>query len=294
MTGVFLDLATNMEVHKSSTWVWFMHTRNKWANEHFYQLSFQDFSCAWNPIRYIHPDAFIRLLVLNSLKMQATQLHQLSSLKHVGHSLISLQLSRSMRFEGNHAWELSYLRKIEVVNMPHNGLKYLPLGLDYIAKSVRKLDFDFNCMRSIASIEGVNFTNLRSLHLQGNRITHLRPEIFTTPHLEVLNLHGNDLITLDEFTRYSWGSSLPKHTYLAIHLPWDTWHCNGSLTWMHSNLYRFNHQIIYAQQSLKAYITHVQMLVCKSPDTRRDTGVVPKDIIESINITVRSLRELAG
>ena len=192
-------------------------------------------------------------------------------MQHIGHSLTVLRLSNSMTFRGNHARGFYYLRRIEHVSLSHNGLKSLPLGLNHIASSVKTLDFSYNAMKSIASMEGVNFVRL-----------------------QILNLERNKLTSLDELIQYSWGSSLPKHKYLGIYLASNPWHCNGSLIWLQSSLYKMRFQIIYAKPSLKAYIANVQMMVCKSPDTRHGTPVVPRNITENIYITIHSLSALAG
>ena len=272
--------------HKK-TRIYLMHTE---VNNQYYHLSFQVFSFEFDPVRNIHPDAFRGLLVLKRLILRSTQLLKLPSMQHIGHSLTNLDISRSRKFKGNHTRDFNYLRKIKYITMAHNRLKGLPLGLNHLANTVKALDFSSNAIKSIASLEGVNFVRLQSLYLRDNDITHLRLEMFTTPNLQRLNLIGNDLVSLDELNQLSWGSSSPKHSYLAIDLPRGTWHCNGSLIWMHSNLYELAPGIVYAKPSLKTYIPNVHMLVCKSPETRRGTAV-PRDAIGNV-ITISSLLDL--
>ena len=276
--------------HKENTGIYLMHTD---VNDQYYHLPFQVFSFQFNPVRNIHPDAFRGLLVLKRLILRPTQLLKLPSMQHIGHSLTGLDISRSRKFKRNHTRHFYYLRKIEYITMAHNKFKGLPLGLNHIANTVKTLDFSSNAIKSIASMEGVSFVRLQSLYLRDNDITHLRLEMFTTPNLLRLELIGNDLVSLDELNQLSWGSSLPKHKYLKIDLPRATWHCNGSLIWMHSNLYELASRIIYAKPSLKTCIPNVHMLVCKSPETRRGTPVVPKDAIGNV-ITISSLLDLAG
>ena len=164
-----------------------------------------------NPVRYIHPDAFKGLLVLEYLRLRSTQLHQLPPLQHIGHSLTYLGLTHSMKFAGNHAQDI-------VLDLVFNGLKSLPLGLTRIANSVRILVFRSNAIKSIASMEDIQFVTLWTLHLSQNKITHLRPDYLIAPRLLILNLEDNNLVSLEEVTQYSWGSSLPKHDYMATHL----------------------------------------------------------------------------
>ena len=247
-----------------------------------------------NPVRYIHPDAFRGLLVLEYLRLRSTQLHQLPPLQHIGHSLTYLGLTHSMKFAENHAQDISFLRKIKELDLVFNGLKSTPLGLTHIANSVRILVFRSNAIKSIASLEHIKFVTLRILHLSQNKITHLRPDYLIAPRLLILNLEDNNLVSLEEITQYSWGSSLPKYDYLAIHLRKNPWHCNESFVWMASNLYKFENQIIYAKPGRKPYIENVQQLFCKSPDARRGTRVVPGDIIDGLNANIRYLGDLAG
>ena len=175
--------------------------------------------------------------------------------------------------------------------MAYNGLQRTPLGLSYIANTLIHLYLHANGITSIASMEGINFVRLRILDLSKNRISHLRPEFLITPNLELLNLGGNNLFLLADVTQYSWGSSLLKHEYMTIHLQMNPWHCNGSLIWMLNNLYKMGRQTIYAKPPFKPILTHVQRLVCMSPDGRRGTRVVPRDIIENITINIHSLHD---
>ena len=82
--------------------------------------------------------------------------------------------------------------------------------------------------------------------------------------------------------------------YMNIALRQNPWHCNGSFSWMIRNLYDLGSEMIYARPSAKAYICNVNRLICKSTDTRHDTTVVPLDVIESVNISIRFLSDLAG
>ena len=259
-----------------------------------YYLSLQVFLCAGNPVRYIHPDAFKGLLVLQHLRLRSSQLQQLPSLLHIGHSLLYFELIRSMQVKENQARDCSYLRKIERIAMVHGVLKWTPLGLNHIANTVKDLELCSNGIRSIASMEGVKFIRLRRIYLYDNSITYLRPEFLLTPHLQLLNLERNKLVSLEEVTQYSWGSSLPNNKYLTIYLRQNHWHCNGSLSWMFSNLVEFKGNTIYAMPTLKPCVEYVEQIFFKSSATRRGTTVVPKDIIENVDISVRSLSDLVG
>ena len=194
----------------------------------------------------------------------------------------------------SHVQDFSYLPKIEDIILKQNGLQSTPLGLNHIANTVLILDFMSNSIQSIMSMEGITFYKLEIVNLYNNLITILRPELLIAPNLRSLNLENNHLVSLDEVSHDSWGSSLPKHEYTAIHLRQNPWHCNGSLIWMRSNLYRYHSHIIYAKPTHKLYITNVRWMLCKSPDARNGTTVVPRDTIESVDISISSLGDLAG
>ena len=149
-----------------------------------------------NPVRYIHPDASKGLLVLEYLRLRSTLLHQLPPLQHIGHSLTYLGLTHSMKVAGNHAQDISCLRKIEELDLVFNGLKSTPLGLAHIANSVRIFVFRSNATKSIASMEDIKFVTLRILHLSQNKITHLRSDYIIVPKLQILNLENNNLVSL--------------------------------------------------------------------------------------------------
>ena len=271
-----------------------MQTGIEAVKDYFCHLSFQDLFCVRNPLRHIQPDAFRGLLVLQRLKLMSSHLHQLPPLQHIGHSLIYFELSRSKQFKVNHVTDFSYLRKIEDINLRHNGLQSTPLGLNQIANTVLNLDFGFNAIQSTTSMEGITFCKLEIVNLYNNRITNLRPKLLIAPNLRSLNLENNHLVSLEEVSHCSWGSSLPKHEYTAIHLRQNPWHCNGSFIWMRSNLYIYGSHIIYVKPTLKPLIINVQLLFCKSPKARNGTTVVPKDVIESVNISINYLGDLAG
>ena len=137
----------------------------------FYYLSLQVFLCAGNPVRYIHPDAFKGLLVLQHLRLRSSQLQQLPSLLHIGHSLLYFELIHSMQVKENQARDFSYLRKIERIAMIYGVLKCTPLGLNHIANIVKDFELCSNGIRSIASMEGVKFIRLRRIYLYDNSIT---------------------------------------------------------------------------------------------------------------------------
>ena len=247
-----------------------------------------------NPVGNVHPAAFIGLLVLQHLTLYHTQLHQLPSFQHIGHSLISVGVSKSVNYKGNNAQEFTYLRKMKYLGMNYNGLTCTLLGLNLIANTLLTLDLDSNAIQSLTSMEGVKFIKLYRLDLTENNITHLRPEFLITPHLQFLHLESNKLVSLADVTQYSWGSSLPKQRYLEINLRRNPWHCSGSLIWIHNHLYKLRYNTIYTNPPRKPFITNVHQLFCQSPDSRRGTTVVPRDIISSIDVSIRSLRDLAG
>ena len=199
-----------------------------------------------------------------------------------------------MHFDENDAQTFTYLREIKHLYMHHNGFSRTPMGLNLIASTVISLSFVSNSIDSLSSMEGVEFIKLVTLRLMYNKITHLRPGLLITPRLESLNLEGNHLVSLAEVTQYPWGRSLPEYTYTEIYVKNNPWHCNGSLMWISSNLYKIENEIIYVKPPFKPYIRNVNRLLCESPDARHGTTVVPMDVIENVNISIRSLRDLAG
>ena len=260
----------------------------------FHHLTLQVFSCMNNPVKYLHPAAFRGLLTLRHLKLKHTQLHKLPSFQHIGHSLTTLGISLSAPLTRHDAQDFTYLGKIKYIRMNRIGLRSTPLGLNLIANTIMTLDFHYDAINSLMSMEGVTFVKLVSLDLSYNNITHLYHELLITPHLQLFNLGGNHLVSLADVTRYSWGNSLPENKYTAISLHKNPWHCNGSLIWLGSSLYELGSEIIYAKPPFKPYIGDVNRLLCESPDARFGTTVVPMDVIENVNISIRSLRELAG
>ena len=159
----------------------------------FQNLTLQIFSCLMNPVKYVHPAAFRGLLVLGHLKLKLNQIHQLPSLQHIGHSLTSLEISFSRHFKGDGAYSFTYLWKVKNHDMYGNGLIRTPLGLKCIASTVITLDFGYNSIISLTSMEGVEFIKLLRLYFRCNNITQLHPELFITPHLKIFEPGGKSL-----------------------------------------------------------------------------------------------------
>ena len=163
-----------------------------------------------NPVKYVHPAAFRGLLVLERVRLRHTQLHQLPSLQHIGHSLITLELGSSIHFKRNDAQDFTHRMNLRYILMDCSRLRSTPLGLALTANTIKRLNFAYNATHSLTSMEGVKFDKLITLDLHYNNITHLHPEVLFTPYLQVLYLMGNSLVSLGEVTQYSWGRLLPK------------------------------------------------------------------------------------
>ena len=205
----------------------------------FLNLILQIFSCLGNPVKSVHPAAFRGLLVLAKLRLAHTKLHQLPSLQHIGHSLTSLMIEFSAQLKTIDAGNFNHFRQIKHLRLGCNGLISTPSRLNFIAKTIITLNFERNAINSLTSIEGVKFDKLIRIDLRyDNNIANLRPEFLMMQRVQQLNLVGNHLASLEDVTQFSWGSSLPKHTYMNIHLQRNSWHCNGSLNWIFSNLYK--------------------------------------------------------
>ena len=190
-------------------------------------------------------------------------------------------------------------RTLEGLRMPFNALETISLGLYHIAKTVKYLKFEHNVIRSVASMEGIAFAKLRLLDLSHNNITHLNTEHLIAPQLRGLGLKHNHLMSLREVTLSSLGNSLPDGEFLNIYLIGNPWNCDGSLSWLQSNLFilarnvRGEEELIHAKPPLKPCIRNVDRLICHSPERRLGTAVVPRGRI-AVHKRIKSLKNLAG
>ena len=176
-------------------------------------------------------------------------------------------------------------------------METIPRGLHRIAKTVNSLWFKHNIIRSIAEMEGITFPKLNLLDLGYNTITHLNPERLITPQLRLLEFDHNIIVSLADVSRCSWGNSLPDGVYLDIYLQGNPWNCNGSLIWLHDNLFilesTWREEEIFAKPPLKPCIRSTSLLICHSPDRRLGTTVVPRKRI-AVHRRIKSLEKLAG
>ena len=186
---------------------------------------------------------------------------------------------------------------LEQLAMQGNALKTVPRGLHRIAKTVNSLWFKHNIIRSIAEMEGVTFPKLYVLDLGYNNITHLNPERLIMPQLRLLELNHNLIVSLADVSQYSWGDTLPDGVYLNIYLHGNPWNCDGSLIWLHDNLFilesTWHDEEIFAKPPLKPCIRSTSLLICHSPDRRLGTTVVPRKQI-AVHRRIRSLENLEG
>ena len=200
-----------------------------------------------------------------------------------------------MQSENDHYF--SGCRTLERLGIQGSVLETIPQGLHRIAKTINSLWLMRNAIRSIAEIEGIAFPKLDILDLKHNKITHLNPERLIMPQLRLLELDNNLIVSLADVSQYSWGNSLPDGVYLDIYLHGNPWNCNGSLIWLHDNLFilelSWHHEEIYAKPPLKPCIRSVNRLICHNPDGRRGTTVVPRKRI-AVHRRIRSFKNLAG
>ena len=178
--------------------------------------------------------------------------------------------------------------------MDSGVLNSTPSGLSLIANSIMELNFRHNRITSIPSMEGVKLVKLRRLLLDNNRIMHLYPEVLITPQLRVLNLVGNEFLSLTDVTQHAWGSSLPRYDFLSMYLTQSHWHCNGTLAWMQGRLFRLRKEIVYARPPLKPCVRFVEKIRCHSPDARCGTTVVPAVVLQNVSTIIHALNELTG
>ena len=192
---------------------------------------------------------------------------------------------------------LSGCHTLEQFGMQGSALETVPLGLHRIAKTINSLWFKHNIIRSITEMEGITFPKLGVLDLGYNDITHLNPERLIMPQLRLLDLSHNLIVYLADVSQYSWGNSLPDGEYLNIYLHENPWNCNGSLSWLHDNLFflesDWHVEEIYAKPPLKPCIRNTRSLICHSPDGRQSTTVVPRKRI-AVHRHIKSLENLTG
>ncbi|XP_033756862.1 leucine-rich repeats and immunoglobulin-like domains protein 1 [Pecten maximus] len=84
-------------------------------------------------------------------------------------------------------------RKLNQLNIGHNYMKSLPLGLFYNMRSLEYLNLDSNRITSLESGSLLGLRNLTFLDLSGNMISSLAPGMFLhTPKLSELDLSGEN------------------------------------------------------------------------------------------------------
>ena len=271
-----------------------MHSLEELASIFF----FQGFQCYANPLHFIHLSAFKSVVALKFLTISSSRLLQLPPLHDIAHSLISLSSHKSVHIvQSRNDHYFSGCHTLERLGIQRSALETIPLGLHRIAKAVKSFLFMRNVIRSIVEIEGIAFPKLDILDLGYNKITHLNPERLITPQLRLLELNDNLIISLGDVFQFSWGNTLPDGVYFDIHLHGNPWNCNGSLIWLHDNLFILelsgHVEEIYAKPPLKPCIRSVNRLICHSPYGRHGTTVVPRKRI-AVDRRFKSFKNLAG
>ena len=102
-----------------------------------------------NPVAYVHPAAFQGLIRLQSLVIYSAQLHVAPSLRFIGHSLNTLDLSNSkVEFKSGYFKHGYIMQTLTVVS---SDLREMPISLRMIAESLETLSLSDNSITMIWS-----------------------------------------------------------------------------------------------------------------------------------------------
>ncbi|XP_075429737.1 uncharacterized protein LOC142467693 [Ascaphus truei] len=188
-------------------------------------FSLEDLELGSNEIHYI-PQALRKLHNITRLSLEKNHVAAIgrNSFKHQ-QALQDLNLRRNrIRVIQDDAF--NQLNKLNVLNLGHNSISRLP---NQIFNGLRQLKIMYLEANEIARINCSfnRLVNLKKLHLNNNRITHITQNAFASlTQLELLHLSKNNLTSIPSYLF----ANLPKlkHVFLSF----NPWSCDCSMAWV--------------------------------------------------------------
>ena len=175
----------------------------------------------------MHAAAFQGLRWLRELEIRSPQLREAPSLQFIGHSLTKFDLSHSKVDFENGYFKQGY--KIQYLYLHNCDLIRIP-ALRAIAGSLVHLQISANKITTLKPLEGILFTRLSKLNLNGNRIPDLVPNALLLPRLNSMYMRLNLLNQIADPSQAPWGMDVTDGA--RVNLGFNPWHCSATMFWL--------------------------------------------------------------
>ena len=228
-------------------------------------------------LQRLHPRAFEGLPRLGALHIHSHSLQKAPELNPVGHTLTFFTLNN---FEGTYEdIHLAPFVVLTSLTMENSGLTAVPKVVRCVAPTLRELDLSRNKLSTLDNMYDIPFPHLRSVDMDFNNISYLKPVLLRFPELEMFSIKHNKLTDLPDLSFCIWGMTSHAATYFILDK--NPWHCNGSMTRLRKWLCGSWGEIYYRRLMLMIVLDNAY---CQSPTELRGEAVVNIEKLNSHNI----------
>ena len=218
-----------------------------------------------NPIHLVHQAAFRGT---NLLRLSISVGH-LKYFPRVGKYCVDLDesiLNQSIQTNeslGSCGWD-----KLASLRLFYNQLTEVPV-VDFLQFQLIELGLGFNQISSLSNMCNINYTVLKSLYLNDNRISHINFACFIMPRLENVFLNRNLLKFIGDLSMSTLGEYLEPGEHTTIELSINPIHCGPNLSWILEALHADHYlpgDYFYQRHTGTPVLHNMQRMQCYSPD----------------------------
>ena len=225
---------------------------------------FQTILITNNPIRHVDPAAF-RGTHLEMLSISKGQLKRFPRVDKYCDVFGESKWSRSTPTNGTHiscGWDS--LLSLSLIN---NLLTTVP-DVGFLQYQLIEIRLGFNRISVLSNMCNMNYTELRNLHLNDNRIIHVNCACLIKPRVERVFPNRNCLQFIGDVSIATLGEYLKPGLHTSIELSINPIHYGPNLSWIFEPLHENDHvpgDYIYKRQIGTPVLSDMQFMQCHSP-----------------------------
>ena len=198
---------------------------------------FQKIQITNNPIRHVNPAAF-RGIHLEILSISKGQLKRFPRVDKYCDVFGESKWSQPTRTNGTHiscGWDA-----LLSLSLRYNLLTTVP-DVGFLQYQLIEIRLGFNRISVLSNMCNMNYTELRNLHLNDNRIIHVNFACLIMPRVERVFLNRNFLQFIGDISIATLGEYLKPGLHTSIELSINPIHCGLNLSWILEALHENDH-----------------------------------------------------
>ena len=244
-----------------------------WPHRYVLYHHFQYIHIRNNPIRHVNPAAF-RGIHVKTLSISNGQLKYFPLIDRYCTDLDKSNWNQSTHINDTHSlcgWD-----ELKGLRLFNNQLTAVP-DLGFLQFQLVDLGLGFNRISSISNMCKINYTSLKNLHLNDNRINSVNFACFVMPRLENVLLNRNSLQFIEDMSMSTLGEYLEPGHHTSIRLSINPFHCSTNLSWIFEALHKDDYirGVYFYQRETNTPILHnIQQMRCHTPRRQRGRFVI--------------------